>query len=143
MKASLELNLATIVKDNKKHFYKYINNNRRAKKNLHPLLNAVGSITTGDEEKAYVLDAFSASIFNSHASYLQGTQPPEMEDRDGEKNKLLQREKVSDLLHLDCHKSMGPDRIYLKILRKLVEVLTKPHHIIYQQSWSSREIPGN
>jgi len=41
-KAQLELRLATIVRDNKKRFYKYINNKKRAKENLHPLLNAGG-----------------------------------------------------------------------------------------------------
>ena len=39
-KAQLELNLATAIKDNKKCFYKYISNKRRAKENLHPLLDA-------------------------------------------------------------------------------------------------------
>ncbi|KAK4818320.1 hypothetical protein QYF61_010782 [Mycteria americana] len=37
-KAQLELNLATAIKDNKKCFCKYISNKRRAKENLHPLL---------------------------------------------------------------------------------------------------------
>ncbi|KAK4832789.1 hypothetical protein QYF61_025657 [Mycteria americana] len=41
-KAQLELNLATAIKDNKKCFYKYISNKRRAKENLHPLLDAGG-----------------------------------------------------------------------------------------------------
>jgi len=36
-KAQLELRLATVVRDNKKCFYKYINNKQRAKENLHPL----------------------------------------------------------------------------------------------------------
>ncbi|KAK4832410.1 hypothetical protein QYF61_022545 [Mycteria americana] len=43
-KAQLELNPATAVKDNKKCFCKYISNKRRAKKNLHPLLDAGGNI---------------------------------------------------------------------------------------------------
>ena len=37
-KAQLELNLATKVKGNNKYFYKYINSKRRARENLHPLL---------------------------------------------------------------------------------------------------------
>ncbi|KAK4819946.1 hypothetical protein QYF61_015846 [Mycteria americana] len=41
-KAQLELNLATAIKDNKKCFYKYISNKRRAKENLHPLLDTGG-----------------------------------------------------------------------------------------------------
>ncbi|GAB0186834.1 mitochondrial enolase superfamily member 1 [Grus japonensis] len=49
---------------------------------------------------------------------------------------------VSDLLHhLDTHKSMGPDGIHPRVLRQLVEVLTKPFSIIYQQSWLSGEVP--
>jgi len=34
-KAQLELRLATIVRDNKKIFYKYINNKKRDKESLH------------------------------------------------------------------------------------------------------------
>ena len=41
-KAQLELNLATALKDNKRCFFKYISNKRRAKENLHPLLDAGG-----------------------------------------------------------------------------------------------------
>ncbi|GAB0192632.1 hypothetical protein GRJ2_001728500 [Grus japonensis] len=49
---------------------------------------------------------------------------------------------VSDLLHhLDTHKSMGPDGIHPRVLRQLVEVLTKPLSIVYQQSWLTGEVP--
>ncbi|GAB0184011.1 mitochondrial enolase superfamily member 1 [Grus japonensis] len=49
---------------------------------------------------------------------------------------------VSDLLHhLDTHKSMGLDGIHPRVLRELVEVLTKPFSIIYQQSWLTEEVP--
>lgn len=41
-KAQLELNLATIIKDNKKGFYKHISNKRRAKENLRPWLESGG-----------------------------------------------------------------------------------------------------
>ncbi|KAK4806922.1 hypothetical protein QYF61_012643 [Mycteria americana] len=49
---------------------------------------------------------------------------------------------VNDLLHhLDTQKSMGPDGIHPRVLRELVEVLTKPLCIIYQQSWLTGEVP--
>ncbi|KAK4830972.1 hypothetical protein QYF61_014431 [Mycteria americana] len=51
-KAQLELNLATVVTDNEKCFYKYSNNKKRAKENLPPLLDVGGHIATKDEEKA-------------------------------------------------------------------------------------------
>ncbi|PKU39375.1 rna-directed dna polymerase from mobile element jockey- hypothetical protein [Limosa lapponica baueri] len=48
---------------------------------------------------------------------------------------------VSDLLcHLSTHKSMGSDGIHPRVLRELVEVLTKPLSIIYQQSWLTEEV---
>ncbi|KAK4816829.1 hypothetical protein QYF61_023893 [Mycteria americana] len=143
-KAQLELNLATAVKDNKKCFYKYISNKRRAKENLHPLLDAGGNIVTENEEKAEVLNAFFTSVFNSKTSCSLGTQPPELEDRDGEQKEvcIIQGEVVSDLLHhLDTHKSMGLGGIHPKALRELAEVLTKPLSILYQQSWLTREVP--
>ena len=71
MKAQLELRLASAIKDNKKCFYKYIRNERRAKDNLHPLLDGEwGNITTKDEEKAKVHNALFASVLNSKISYL-------------------------------------------------------------------------
>ncbi|PKU46175.1 rna-directed dna polymerase from mobile element jockey-like [Limosa lapponica baueri] len=144
-KAQLELNLAINIRDNKKSFYKYVNK-KRVKENLHPLLDAGGNIATKDEEKAEILNAFFTSVFNSRTSYPQGVQTPGLEDKDGEQNNppIIQEEVVNDLLmHLDTHKSMRLDEIHPRVLRELAGELTKPLSIIYQQSWSTGEVPDD
>lgn len=87
-KIQLEIfNMATVVKGNKKSFYKYINNTRRAREKLHTLLDVAGNIITENKEKAEVPHVFFASVFKNQINYPQDAQPPELEDRKREQNK--------------------------------------------------------
>lgn len=38
---------------------------------------------------------------------------------------------------------MGPDEIHLRVLRELVEVIAKLFSLIYEQSWSTEEVPDS
>jgi len=105
-----------------------------------------GNIGTKDEEKAEVLNACFASAFNTLTSYPEGSQPPLLEDTEGEKNKppIIQEEAVNELLcHLDTYKSMGLDGIHPRPLKELVEELAETLSIIYQQSWGTGEVPDD
>jgi len=44
---------------------------------------------------------------------------------------------------MDTYKSTGPEGIHPRMLRELAEELAKPLSIIYQQSWPTREVPGD
>ena len=48
---------------------------------------------------------------------------------------------VRELLHLDCHKSMGLDRLHPRVLRELAGVIAELLSVIYQCSWLSAEVP--
>lgn len=70
-------------------------------------------------------------------------QPTELEndDKKSEETLIIQWETVSDLLHdLKVHKSEARQDSS-KILKELVEVLTKPLPIIYHQSLLTGEDP--
>jgi len=111
-KAQLELRLATVLRNSNKYFYKYINNKKRGKESLHLLLDARGgNIVNKDEEKAGVLNAFFSSVYSSQTGYSQGSQPPLLEDRNGEnKPPIIQEEAVNSLLcHLDIVYRAGWD----------------------------------
>ena len=101
-------------------------------------------MTTEDKEKAEVLSAFFTSAFNSQISYPQGTLRPDLEVWDAMQNTplVIQVETVTELLlHLDCHKSMGPDRLHPSVLSELVGVIAELLSAIYQCSWLSGEVP--
>ena len=45
------------------------------------------------------------------------------------------------LLYLDCHRSMGPDGLHPRVLKKLAGVTAEPLSTIYQRFWLSGEVP--
>ncbi|KAF4805047.1 hypothetical protein TURU_002463 [Turdus rufiventris] len=79
-----------------------------------------------------------ASVFSGKIVCPQDNCPPGLVDVSGSRMvPLLSRSRQSEelLSSLDVHKSMGPDGIHPRVMRKLADELVKPLFIIYQQSW--------
>lgn len=92
--------------------FKYTSSKRRAKENLHPLLDDGGNIVTKDEKRSEVLNAFFASVANSEDYPVVQRVPSPLNRKTvmGSRKKapITQREMVSDLLnHSEMKKSTG------------------------------------
>ncbi|GAB0204443.1 mitochondrial enolase superfamily member 1 [Grus japonensis] len=81
-KAQMELNLARDVKDNKKGFYKYIDNEKKTREKVSLLLNETGDLVMQDMEKSEVLNVVFALAFTSKTG-LQESQAPETRGKSG------------------------------------------------------------
>ncbi|RMC19052.1 hypothetical protein DUI87_03656 [Hirundo rustica rustica] len=105
----------------------------------------------GGGEALYIKNAFDAKSIETKMSKWEDNLPSRrlfswVVDGVREQNgpPIIQEEAVRELLRcLDAHKSMGPDGIHPKVMRKLTDELAKPLSIFYQQSWLTGEVPDD
>ncbi|CAM4597055.1 unnamed protein product [Lepidochelys kempii] len=138
-KSHLELQLARDVQSNKKGFFRYVGNKKKAKESVGTLLNEGGNLVTEDVEKANVLKAFFASVFTNKVSSQTTALGSTAWEGGGQPS--VKEEVVRDYLEkLDEHKSMGPDALHLRMLKELADVIAEPLAIIFENSWRSGEV---
>jgi len=120
----------------------YVQSRILTRDNVGPLLKEVGVMVREDAEKAELLNAFFASVFTAKFS-PQASQTPEVREKGYRKEDLpsVEQNCVRDYLsNLDAHKSMGPNGMHPRVLRKLVDVIAEPLSIIFERSWRKGEV---
>ncbi|CAM4607923.1 unnamed protein product [Lepidochelys olivacea] len=141
-KSHLELQLVRDVKSNKKGFFRYVGNKKKAKESVGPLMNEGGNLVTEDVEKANVLNAFFGSVFTNKVSSQTAALGITTWGIDGQPS--VEKEVVRDYLEkLDMHKSMGPDELHPRVLKELAAVIAEPLAIIFENSWRTGEVPDD
>ncbi|CAM4508367.1 unnamed protein product [Lepidochelys kempii] len=141
-KSHLELQLARDVKSNKKGFFRYVGNKKKAKESVGPLMNEGGNLVTEDVEKANVLNDFFASVFTNKVRSQTAVLGITTWGIDGQPS--VEKEVVRDYLEkLDVHKSMGPDELHPRVLKELAAVIAEPLAIIFENSWRMGEVPDD
>ncbi|KFW03022.1 hypothetical protein N326_11892, partial [Eurypyga helias] len=61
----------------------------------------------------------------------------------GEPPMVSEYQAQEHLRNLKVHKSMGPDGIHLRVLKKQVDEVEKPLSVIFEKSWQSGEVPAD
>lgn len=130
-KASLELNLASGVEDNRKGFFEYKADKTNTRGSVGPLMNEMGALVTEDAEKAELLNAFFVYTAGGSPEEPHTPEAPE-EARIKDEFAWVDEDWARDQLsNLDIHQSMGPDRMHLQVLRELAEVTAMPLSMIF------------
>ena len=114
-KAKFEHDLVSTVNTMPKKFYAYIQQKPELRSQITELENLDGNLTTDSSEQCEIFKSFYSTVFKPDNNYLMPLLPnlsPPMHDL-----YLSAQEVERELLRLNINKGVGPDGLYLKIIK--------------------------
>ena len=145
---AVEKSIAENAKSNPKKFWQFVGNKTKNKASIPDLVcedeetgeNNDYKTTSGDKEKAEVLNKYFSTLFTVEKTVYDKVIPNKTE------SKLLNIEVTQDIVKkklskLKIGKNPGPDGIHPRVLKELLEVISLPLTIIFKTSIAHGKLP--
>ena len=143
VKEKYENSIAERVKDNPKHFWKYVNSKTKSRGKIVDLMNNEGHLVSDDRGKAQLLNNFFASVFTQENT----DEIPDVEDIKPNLQ-ILDNIEITELTltkhlkSLNTSKAAGPDGINARIMKELAEEIAPILKILFDSSMNEGNIPS-
>ena len=142
-KMSHERKIAHDCKRNPKAFWKYVNSFRKCKEGISTLERGDGSTATEDGDKANILNDFFSSVLTTEdMSNIPNILPSNRSNGKFVTNLVIEESQVKEKLsNLNPNKSLGPDKLYPRVLKELSDELAGPLAILFNMSIENSTLP--
>ena len=141
-KRNLEYNVINQIKDNPKHFWKYIQDKTSLTDKVQDLIKPDGSMTSGDSEKSEVLNNQFSSVFTSEdISNIPKTANSPITNIDS--LEITEQNVYDKLSGINCSKSAGPDQIHPRVLKEIRNNIFKPLTLLFNRSLYEGVVPSS
>jgi hypothetical protein len=133
-----ELSLSKQLTTNPKLFFNYAKLRRQVRNKVPPVLSQSGVHASSDLESANTLNSFFASVFTKSS-----LEPIDLRTMKSDNHMFVISEVMvrKKLAQLNVHKAVGPDSVSNLVLKKSIDILSKPLAYLFRCSITSGDVP--
>ena len=136
-KKSFERKLTSEIKSNPKSFWRYVQSKNKFRQGIGDLEKPDGTIANDDADKAETLNLFFASVFTKEDLSLVPALDLRICDKQLDTVCFNYENVKKAIMRLDQSKSPGPDNIHNRILKELMDDISRPLAHLFNKSMAS------